>query len=268
MRAPGARSACTSPIFVRCASPPGTARATPRAQLCPARAPRGSTCGPRGAGGPSGPWGSTRTCSARASSLGRSALVPRDIYPFILVFTPPVKHTKSTPSRAGAPACGPRRAVRAPVGDAAAPFLIGTCFMDGGRRAGRLSAATDPCHSAVGGAAAHGPCTACAALARLWRRTSTTRDRPARQPRTASHRSADASRSVPIAGGEIELALLRHCAGHTAGFVQGALRALCSPRLPGCVPGRRHTPALALAAASWICTSACAPNPITLALTL
>ena len=57
--------------------------------------------------------------------------------------------------------------------------------MDGGRRAGRLSAATDPCHSAVGGAAAHGPCAACAALARLWRRTSTTRDRPARQPRTA-----------------------------------------------------------------------------------
>ena len=70
MRASGACSACTSPIFVRCASPPGTARATLRALLRPARAPRGSTRGPRGAGGQSGPWGSTRTCSAPASSLG------------------------------------------------------------------------------------------------------------------------------------------------------------------------------------------------------
>ena len=43
MGASGARSACTSPIFVRCASPPGTARATLRALLRPARAPRGST---------------------------------------------------------------------------------------------------------------------------------------------------------------------------------------------------------------------------------
>eukprot|EP00964_Phaeocystis_antarctica_P126592 scaffold90265_cov60-Phaeocystis_antarctica.AAC.1 len=69
MRASGARSACTSPIFVRCASPPGTAYATLRALLCPTRAPRGSTRSPRGAGGPSGPGGSTHTCSARASSL-------------------------------------------------------------------------------------------------------------------------------------------------------------------------------------------------------
>jgi hypothetical protein len=38
------------------------------------------------------------------------------------------------------------------------------------------------CH---GGAAARGTCAACAALARLWRRTSATRDRPARQPHTA-----------------------------------------------------------------------------------
>ena len=79
MGASGARSACTSPIFVRCASPPGTAYATLRAPLRPARAPRGSTCGPRGAGGQSGPWGSTRTCSARASSVGRrghEALMP------------------------------------------------------------------------------------------------------------------------------------------------------------------------------------------------
>ena len=32
--------------------------------------------------------------------------MPRDTDAFILVFTTPVKHTKSTPSRAGAPACG------------------------------------------------------------------------------------------------------------------------------------------------------------------
>ena len=37
----------------------------------------------------------------------------------------------------------------------------------------------------MGGAAARGTCAACAALARLWRRTSATRDRPARQPHTA-----------------------------------------------------------------------------------
>ena len=42
-RPPGACPACTSPIFVRCASPPGTAHAPLSARLCPARAPRGST---------------------------------------------------------------------------------------------------------------------------------------------------------------------------------------------------------------------------------
>ena len=71
MRASGAQSACTSPIFVRCASPPGTAYAPLSARLCPARAPRGSTRGPRGAGGPSGPWEVARVCSAVASSVGR-----------------------------------------------------------------------------------------------------------------------------------------------------------------------------------------------------
>ena len=84
MGASGACSACTSLIFVRCASPPGTARATLRALLRPARAPRGSTCGPRGAGGPSGPWRSTRTCSAPASSLGAGWLA---VYtPFVQEF--------------------------------------------------------------------------------------------------------------------------------------------------------------------------------------
>ena len=37
-------------------------------------------------------------------------------------FITPCKDTSSTPSRAGAPASGARRVVRAPVGDAAAPL--------------------------------------------------------------------------------------------------------------------------------------------------
>ena len=64
------RSASASFIFLRCASPPGSACAALRAILRPARAPRGSTCGPRRAGGPSGHWGSTRTCPAAASPHG------------------------------------------------------------------------------------------------------------------------------------------------------------------------------------------------------
>ena len=70
-RPSGACPACTSPILARCASPPGTAYAPLSARLCPARAPRGSTRGPRGAGGPSGPWEVARVCSAGTSSVGR-----------------------------------------------------------------------------------------------------------------------------------------------------------------------------------------------------
>ena len=55
---------------------------------------------------------------------------------------------------------------------------------------------------------------------------------------------------------------VRRCTGHAAGCGQGVLRALCSPRPPGCVPGPSHAPALALAAASriWLGVKAC-PNP-------
>ena len=88
MRPCRACPACTSPIFARCASPPGTACATLRALLCPARAPRGSTRGPRGAGGPSGPWWGTRTCSAGASWPRKERATPTR---FIPVFTPPGK---------------------------------------------------------------------------------------------------------------------------------------------------------------------------------
>ena len=48
------------------------------------------------------------------------------------LFIPHLKHTSSTRSRAAAPASGARRAVRAALGDAAAPFRWHTCSMDGG----------------------------------------------------------------------------------------------------------------------------------------
>jgi len=73
--------------------------------------------------------------------------------------------------------------------------------------------------------------------------------------RTAPPRPAHASRSVPIAGGEIEVTLL--CAGgagHAAGCGRGSLCALCPPRPFGCVPGQLRTspnrPAHALRSAS------------------
>ena len=51
-------------------------------------------------------------------------------------FITPGKDTSSTPSRASAPASGARRAVRAPVGDASAPFrwLTGSTDAGGSRR--------------------------------------------------------------------------------------------------------------------------------------
>ena len=45
-------------------------------------------------------------------------------------------------------------------------------------------------------------------LLAFWRRASTTRDGPAQPPGTVPHRPADTLRSVPGAGGAIELALL------------------------------------------------------------
>ena len=107
----------------------------------------------------------------------------------------------------------------------------------------------------MSGGAAPGACAACAARARLGRRASTTRDGPAPQACTAPYRPADASRSEPIAGGEMGLAL-------RSGAKQGTSRALSTPRPPGCVPGPSRAPALALAAASriWSGVKAC-PNP-------
>ena len=74
---------------------------------------------------------------------------------------------------------------------------------------------------------------------------------------------------MPIAGGEIELGLL--CA-----TAQGTLPASCKARCVRCArrdcrgapPGRSHTPALALAAASLICKRVRTRPYITLSLTL
>ena len=55
---------------------------------------------------------------------------------------------------------------------------------------------------------------------------------------------------------------MRRGVGHAAGFGQGPLCALGTPRPLGCVPGPSHAPALALTAASliWLGVKAC-PNP-------
>jgi len=121
---------------------------------------------------------------------------------------PPSEHANSTPSRRGRSGLWRRRAVRAPVGDAAAPSRRATRSKDAGRRAGRSSSPAGSCLSAMGGAAARGTCAACAARARPWRRASAARDGPAPQLCTAPPRPADASRSAPTTGGEVELAML------------------------------------------------------------
>ena len=85
------------------------------------------------------------------------------------------------------------------------------------------------------------------------------------QPRTAPHRPAHASRSVPIAGGNIELPLL--CA-EGGGRARCRLRARPVLRVGHAESARvrfrtvSHAPAVALAAASRVCTSA--PRPVTL----
>ena len=108
----------------------------------------------------------------------------------------------------------------------------------------------------MGDAATHGTCAACAARARPWRRTFTPHDGPApHAPYRPAAPGSRVARSVPIAGGEIEVTLL--CAGgagHAAGCGRGSLCALCPPRPFGCVPGQLRTspnrPAHALRSAS------------------
>jgi len=131
----GACSACASPIFVESASPPGMACAALEALFGSARAPRGSTRDPRGAGGPSGPWGSTRTCSACASRPGGRRPDTLFFYPRVI---PPQNMPTARPGARERSGLWRRRAVRAPVGDAAAPVAMGNALH--GRWASRRSA--------------------------------------------------------------------------------------------------------------------------------
>jgi len=93
------------------------------------------------------------------------------------------------------------------------------------RRAGCSSVPAGSWYCAMGDAATHGTCAACAARARPWRRAFTPHDGPAPQARTSPPRAAHALRSVPIAGGEVELALL--CAGGQ-GTLPASGRARCA----------------------------------------
>lgn len=87
---------------------------------------------------------------------------------------------------------GRPRAVRAPVGDAAAPSRCGTRSTGGGRPASRSSSPASSRLRAMGGAAARGTRAAWAARARPWRGASAARDDPAPQLCTAPPRPADA----------------------------------------------------------------------------
>ena len=98
-------------------------------------------------------------------------------------------------------------------------------------------------------------CSSCAPLAEDLRHT--------RSPSTtAPHRPADASCFVPIAGGEIELALLCATAQGTLPASGKARCACCARRDCLGAPQARAPPMRwRPAAASRICTSACAPDP-------
>ena len=112
------------------------------------------------------------------------------------------------------------------------------------------------CH---GGAAARGTCAACAALARLWRRTSATRDRPARQPHTARPTRRVSCRSQAVRSSWPCCAPLRraHCRLRARRVARVALAETAWVRPQARAPPMRWRPA----AASRICTSACAPDP-------
>ena len=80
------------------------------------------------------------------------------------------------------------------------------------------------------------------------------------RPEAVPHRSAVPGRRVGFRTDRrrygSSFTVVRRWAGHASGFGQGELCALCTPRPLGCAPRPSHTPALALAAASLVCTSA------------
>ena len=71
MRPSGACLACTSPILGQCTPPTGTACATLRARLCPARPTRDPTC----RGGQAAPWGSKSPGFSSVSCPGSGRLI-------------------------------------------------------------------------------------------------------------------------------------------------------------------------------------------------
>ena len=125
------------------------------------------------------------------------------------VVSPPLEHTSSTRSRAAAPVCGalvPSErpwATRGPV--PVAYRLHGRWSVVLVARRPQQARAAVPW--VAGQLRPHAQPVQ--ARARLWRRAIACGDGPARPHRTAPPRPEDASRSAPIAGGEIELALLR-----------------------------------------------------------
>ena len=225
----GACSARASPIFVESASPPGSACATLGALFCSARAPRGSTRDPRGAGGPSGPWGSARTCSACASWPGKER--SRDLL-YLRHLSPP-QNMPTARARAERCCLRQRRAVRAPVGDAAATVTMRNALH--GRWASRQSLVfpsglVPQCHRwRRGSRCLCSLRSSCGPLAEGLHH--------ARSPiTTVPHRPASSGRRVAsalIAGGEIELALLCAAAHGTLPASGKARCARCARRDAG-----------------------------------
>ena len=157
-------------------------------------------------------------------------------------FSPPLKDTSSTRPRAARIALWRRRAVRAPVGDAAAPFRRDRLCVD---------ATCASCRSPIGSAGSchcHGLrrihrhlCSLCSSCVPVRGGPAPARDGQTRQPRTTPLRPADASRSAPIAGGKVELELM--CAGgqDTLPAPGKACRARCARRYHSGAPRGRTT---------------------------
>ena len=145
---PGGRGSITRPLATLHPRTRGvhTERLCPRTSdpCIPARPPRAGQC-PRVRHHPNPrhddarevhagrSWGSrTIRCDCPRSQRHRLGVGFYLLAQYVLntLFIPPLKHTSSTRSRAAAPSSGAHRALRAPVGDAAAPFRWRTGSMD------------------------------------------------------------------------------------------------------------------------------------------
>ena len=148
------------------------------------------------------PGGTPARARLARRGLGRSALVTSAYLPVYL----PLRTSQQHALARGRSGPGRPRAVRAPVGDAAAPSRCGTRSTGGGRPASRSSSPASSRLRAMGGAAARGTRAAWAARARPWRGASAARDDPAPQLCTAPPRPADAGLK-PLHPARLTLAL-------------------------------------------------------------